>query len=237
MKKHAGAEEIHRAFHEVALLRSSNESHRSRGVTLRALKAFQSKRFEHTYHDLLASEVYGPPCDFFLKEIYGDKDFSQRDRQFERIAASVERMFPRNILEMAVDLAELHALTELLDTRMAEAMESLGYRPSQMPLDSGTYAVAWRTSGLSAQRTQQLEMVLELGNRLDRITTMRGVRFTLRAMRLPARAANLSALQSLLEKGFETFSGLAQLKGCTAHFLNTIAERESAWIRRLDGSQ
>ena len=236
MKNHKGADQIHRAFHEIALLRSANESHPSRSVTLRAVRAFQSKRFQETYHDLLASEAYGPACNFFLTEIYGDQDFSQRDREFERIAKSIERMFPRNILEVAIDLAELHALTELLDTRMAEAVESLGYRPRQVPLDNASYAVAWRVSGLSAQRMQQLKMVLDLGKRLERITTMRGIRMTLRAMRLPARAANLSALQGFLEKGFETFSELAQLKGRSDIFLKTIEEREEAWIKHLNRS-
>lgn len=235
MKNHKGADQIHRAFHEIALLRSATESHPSRSVTLRAVRAYQSKRFQETYHDLLASVAYGPACNFFLTEIYGDKDFSQRDREFERIAKSIERMFPKNILEVAIDLAELHALTELLDTRMAEAMESLGYRPGKVPLDIATYALVWRMSGLSAQRTRQLNMVLDLGKRLERITTLRGIRMTLRAMRLPARAAKLSALQGFLEKGFETFSELAQLKGRTDSFLKTIQEREETWIRSLDG--
>lgn len=205
-------------------------------MTLRAVRAYQSKRFQETYHDLLASVAYGPACNFFLTEIYGDQDFSQRDREFERIAKSIERMFPRHILDVAVDLAELHALTELLDATMAEAVELLGYRPGEVPLDNVSYALAWRTSGLSAQRTQQLKMVLDLGKRLEHVTTKRGIRITLKAMRLPARAANLSALQGFLEKGFETFSALAQQKGRSAIFLNTIEEREEAWIERLNGT-
>ena len=135
---------------------------------------------------------------------------------------------------MAVGLAELHALTELLDTRMAEAIESLGYRPRQVPLDNATYVVAWRVSGLSAQRTQQLKMVSDLGKRLERITAIRGIRMTLRAMRLPARAANLFAVQDFLEKGFETFSELAQLNGRSDIFLRTIEKLEEAWIRHLN---
>jgi hypothetical protein len=234
MKNTTGADRIHKAFHEIALLRGANESRPTRSVTLRAVRAYQSKRFQETYHDLLASEAYGPPCDFFLTEIYGDQDFSQRDREFERIAKSIERLFPRNILEVAVDLTELHALTELLDTRMVEALESLGYRQGQGPLEDSTYAEAWRASGLSAQRTQQLNMVLDLGKRLEHITTMRGIRMTLRAMRLPARAANLSALQGFLEKGFDTFSALAQVKGQSDIFLKTIEEREKAWIEHLN---
>ncbi len=235
MKNTTGADRIHQAFHEIALLRSSNECQPSRNLALRAIRAFQSKRFQDTYHDLLASEAFGPACNFFLTELYGDQDFSQRDREFERIAKSIERMFPRSILEVAVDLAELHALTELLDTRMAETIESLGYRPDQVPLDNATYTLAWRMSQLSAQRTQQLKMVLDLGKRLERITTTRGIRLTLKAMRLPARAANLAALQGFLEKGFETFSELAQLKGRTDLFLKIIQEREETWLRSLDG--
>ena len=234
MKNPTGADRINQAFHKVAFLRTSRETDPSGNLTLGAVRAYQSQRFQQTYHDLLASPAYRPACDFFLTEIYGDQDFSQRDREFERIAKSIERLFPRNILEVAVDLAELHALTELLDTRMVEALESLGYRQSQVLLEDATYAEAWRASGLSTQRTQQLNMVLDLGKRLERITTMRGIRMTLRAMRLPARAANLSALQGFLEKGFDTFSALAQMKGQSDIFLKTIEEREKAWIEHLN---
>ena len=50
-----------------------------------ALKAFQQRRFSHTYADLLASSRYGAVARFFLDELYGPSDFTRRDEQFARM--------------------------------------------------------------------------------------------------------------------------------------------------------
>ena len=49
------------------------------------LKAYQQRRFARSYADLLESPRYGAAARFFLDDLYGPRDFSERDAQFARI--------------------------------------------------------------------------------------------------------------------------------------------------------
>ena len=64
-----------------------------------ALKAYQQARFSHTYADLLQSPRYGPAARYFLEELYGPADFSDRDAQFARVAPTMARLFPNDVAE------------------------------------------------------------------------------------------------------------------------------------------
>jgi toxin YoeB len=44
------------------------------------LRRWQSARLAHTHADLLHSPRYQPAADFFLNELYGDRDFRQREQ-------------------------------------------------------------------------------------------------------------------------------------------------------------
>ena len=56
----------------------------------RAVKQFQADRLRATYPDLLASDRYRGPCEFFLEELYGAQDFDQRDAEAQRVAEARE---------------------------------------------------------------------------------------------------------------------------------------------------
>ena len=76
------------------------------------VKQLQARRFRATYADFLHDPRYAAATAFFLDELYGEHDFAQRDAQFARIASAIERLFPEAVSDLAVDLAETHALTE-----------------------------------------------------------------------------------------------------------------------------
>lgn len=187
-----------------------------------ALKAYQQRRFERTHADLLADARHGPAARFFLADLYGPQDFAERDTQFARIVPALVRLFPPEIVDTVAQLAELHALTERLDTLSATALTG----PT---CDRVAYVHAWQATGCADERRRQLTRVLELGERLDRFTRHRWLRQSLRLMRGPARAAGLGALQGFLERGFDTF---AQMQGAEA-FLAQIRQREGALIEAL----
>ena len=65
------------------------------------------------------------------------------------------------------------------------------------------YIRCWRRVGDVAARKRQLEVVLHLGQELDRLTRMFGLRTLLKMMRGPAAAAGLNSLQHFLESGFD----------------------------------
>ena len=190
---------------------------------VRRIKHYQQRRFAHTYADLLASTRYRPAAQFFLDELYGPRDFSQRDSQFERVVPALVRVFPRAIVATVATLAALHALSEQLDSAMAAQLQPAA------PLDAAAYAQAWQASAEPARREHQIELTLEVGRSLDGLTRNLLVRNSLRLMRGPARAAGLGELQAFLESGFETFRAM---RG-TQDFLGMIDAREHRLNRAL----
>lgn len=193
------------------------------GLTARvtALKAFQQQRFRLAYADLLAAPRYAGAARFFLDELYGPRDFTRRDTQFQRIVKPLVRLFPAEVVDTVHQLARLHALSERLDTRMARALPDAIEHPD--------YVRAWQAVGDEEGRAQQIRLTLAVGRALDVYTRKPLLRGMLHMMRTPAQLAGLAELQQFLECGFDTFKTM----GGAAEFLDTIRHREEVWAASL----
>ena len=187
-----------------------------------AVKAYQQRRFARTHASLLAHPRYGRAANFFLNELYGPQDFTQRDAQFSRIVPALVRLFPADTVATVESLAAVHALSERLDTAMAIHLGDAA--PTR-----ASYVAAWQATGEPAARTRQIELVMRVGEALDRHTRSFVLRASLKAMRGPARAAGMGALQTFLEAGFDAFGAM----GGAGEFLATIQSRETALAKRL----
>jgi hypothetical protein len=225
MSATAAAHAIYQHLQAVDSLRAQRAARPPLARAVQWVKEYQHSRFARTYADLLASPRYAPAARFFLDELYGPRDYSQRDQQFARVVPALVRLFPHEIVLTVQHLAELHALSETLDTAMAQGLVDDGL-PS---LDAVAYGKAWRECSTPSQREAQVQGVLEVGWALDRYTRRRWLRHSLRLMRAPAAASGLSALQRFLETGFDTFGALDRAQD----FLDTVAERERGLIQRL----
>ena len=219
---------IRNAVARVAALRQQAMGRTGLANAVSEIKHLQARRFEGTYADLLQTPQYGPAAQFFLNELYSDKDYSERDAQFSRIAGALERIFPEAVVHTAVALAQLHVLTEELDVSMAEHWLA---HPNDT--EAVRYIKAWQAVGRRSDRDQQLATTLEVGAELDRLTRKPGLRTMLRLMRRPADLAGLGALQRFLESGFDTFATMGKKTGAVSHFLNLVGTRESKLIARL----
>jgi hypothetical protein len=204
------------------------------------IKAFQAKRFTGTYIDLLHIPQYQGATQFFLKELYSEKDYSERDAQFSRIAGTLERMFPKQVVQTAVSLAQLHSLTEDLDFAMAQHWLDSSAKTAKKANDTERYIAAWHKVGRRADRDAQLSRSLAVGHELVTLTRTPGLRMVLKMMRQPATLAGMAALQQFLEAGFDTFAAMSPKKPSidnqpegTAYFLETVKNRESALIDQL----
>lgn len=224
------AQTIRHAVARVTALRLQTHTNASLLAATVAVKRFQARRFRATYADLLGSAEYAAPTRFFLNELYSDKDFSQRDAQFARIAGALQRFFPVSVVATAVAMAELHALTEELDFAMAQAWLD---RSDSADAESMRYTLAWKNVGRPDDRERQLTAVLAVGTELDRLTRMPGLRMMLKMMRRPAHAAGLGSLQSFLEAGFDTFAAMSAKARHAQQFLSLIEARETHWIQQL----
>jgi hypothetical protein len=220
----------------LAVVKGLREQH-ALNPTLQALvlsvKRVQCERFSRSYADALAHPDWGDAARFFLQELYSDRDFSERDYQFERIAPAIERLFPSSVVTLATALVHLHAISEQLDHAMALAIQAM---PSNTDTDSSVraaYVLAWRQIDLQDARSEQLTLFVRLGAELDKLTRIPSLRMMLRMMRVPATAAGLQHLQSFLERGFDTFKIMQRSRAGTSAFLEIIRTRESAWITRM----
>jgi hypothetical protein len=224
---------IRQSLARVATLRTQVQASGPLQHALLEVKQFQARRFAGTYQDLLQSSSFAGPTRFFLEELYGSRDFSDRDSQFARIAGALQTFFPSQVVATAVALAQLHALTESLDVEMARQCLLVHADAGPRILSSTEYLTAWRTVATPAVRLGQLQSVLNIGQELDRLTRTKGLRLTLRMMRGPAKAAGLHSLQSFLEAGFDTFASMGGQVGDATSFLDTIRIREGSWIDAL----
>lgn len=221
------ARSIRESVEAVARLRAEALAAPALRVAVEEVKRLQSRRFSGSYADLLRDPTYERAAAFFLRELYGERDYSRRDEQFARIAGAIERLFPVNVARTAAQLAQLHALTEDLDVQLAR------HWLDSDAAEAARYAACWRLVGREDDRRRQLESVVGLGDQLAHLTRAPGLRTMLRMMRGPASAAGLGALQAFLETGFDTFSQMSRRAGAAERFLRTVRERESALIDLL----
>ena len=221
-------DQITEALQHVTELRRAAQGNPALLNALSDVKQLQSRRFAGTYSDLLTQVPYQAAALFFLAELYGDKDYSQRDEQFSKISTGLEHFFVAPLMAAAVSLAQLHSLTESLDMAMAQH-----WLEDPNTDEAARYVRAWRKVNRRPDRLHQLMKVIELGRVLERITRKPGLQLVLRMMRRPAFLAGLSDLQQFLESGFTAFHAMSQSPEVTAYFLDAIQAREFSMITML----
>jgi hypothetical protein len=200
---------------------------RNRLPTLSLLRQWQTRRLADSFADCLADPRMRPAAQFFLSDLYADRDFSARDRDAARVLPMMARLLPEGLLHAAVDAIELATLSHALDLRVAEQLARR--REPMAPITVADYARAYRHRGLRRLRRHQIELVLRVGHALDAAVQRHGIYKLLRSARLPAQLAGLSELQAFLERGFEAFDAL----GGAQEFLSRVASRERGVSDRL----
>lgn len=200
---------------------------RNRLPTLAPLRAWQTRRLADSFQDFLADPRMRPAAEFFLSDLYGERDFSARDRDVARIMPLMSRLLPDSLLVAATDAIELAVLSHAFDLRVAAALARR--RSPSAPITVEDYGQAYRDTGCPRLRRHQIELILGVGWTLDAAVRKHGVYKLLRASRLPARAAGLSELQGFLERGFAAFEALDG----AGDFLEAIGRREREVSRRL----
>jgi hypothetical protein len=208
-------------------LHDSVREPRNRLPTLPMLRAWQTRRLADGFGDFLASPRMRPAAEFFLTDLYGERDFSGRDRDVARIMPIMSRLLPDSLLVAATDAIELAVLSHAFDLRMAEQLAKR--RDPLAVITVADYSRAYRDVACPRLRRHQIELVLGVGWTLDASVRRHGVFKLLRASRLPARAAGLSELQGFLERGFAAFEALDG----AGDFLEAIGQRERLVSRRL----
>ena len=223
--KAAAASRLSGFLQRVVVMRSDALANPARAQVVLSLKAWQAARLARTYPDLLASQRYRDAALFFLEELYGARDYSQRDGEVARILPKLTAMLPAAALSTIADAVELDALSEQMD------LELVSHLDQTLPgaLTEEAYARAYRQGANRPAREHQIALTRHIGDALDGLTRMPLLEGTLKLMRGPARLAGLGNLQSFLERGFGAFK---RMRGAEP-FLNAVETRETLLMNRL----
>lgn len=206
-------------------LRSADLPHDEKTARL-AVRAWQARRLARTYRDLLESERYRAAAEFFLGDLYGPKDCSQRDLEVARVVPVLARMLPERALETLIDAVRMDAVSESLDAEMAILLRRMGALDC---ITDEAYAEAYRSCGRRVDREAQIVFTVEIGRALDQLTHMPLLAASLRVMKKPAELAGLGSLHSFLRRGFEAFR---DMDGAN-QFLARVVGNETEIMRRL----
>jgi hypothetical protein len=184
------------------------------------LKNWQVGRLQRTYADLLDNKKYKATAEFFMNDLYGANDFSQRDADAENVYNTMRKYFPKRILATMGKAIQLNKLTKILDEKLLDILiHQLGMTDE---LTEADYVKAYRLCDNQAVRVRQIDTVLEVGKGVETLTRIPMTGMLLRGARRPAQRGGWTELQDFLERGFTAFK---QMKGAEP-FLDLVGKRE-----------
>lgn len=193
------------------------------------LREWQARRLADTHADLLAHPRFGPAAAFFLDDLYGPKDFSERDAEVQRILPMLVKLLPASAVRALALAVELDALSERLDGQVLDHLRAAGTIDDIDDITPTDYACAYVQGDTRSDRQHQIELVGEVGEALGRLTRLALVASVLHMMHKPAYLAGLGELQEFLQRGFDAFRHM----GAPDEFLALIRERETALMEAL----
>jgi len=221
MKKELLVQKLEQQLKLVAAERAAAKGQPALLASRTALKRYQSGRLAVTHADLLANPNTHDAAQFFLEELYGAHDLSQRDVDLERIIPTLHKMLSYESLHTITEAIVLDALSERLDTAMARVLGT--------DFDDAKYVAAYRTATTRDERARQLDLVQELGDSLCELVNIPLLSVTLTIMRGPAMLARLGDLHEFLDTGFRTFKKMKK----PALFVETIVGRERKVMEKI----
>jgi hypothetical protein len=213
----------------LARVRGIRAAARRAGNDRLKLRAWQAERLERTYADLLADARYGLAARFFLEDLYGPKDFAERDDEMARILPTMTRILPTSAVRTFGMAIELDCLSEQLDAALIDALRASVEAGAPLAIDATRYATAYRNCANRPERERQIALVGEIGGALDALARKPLIAKAVELMRGPAHAAGLGALHEFLERGFQAFR---HMRGAS-EFLAVIDLRERHILERL----
>lgn len=195
------------------------------------LTHWQRERLRATYADLRKQRRYREATRFFLVELYGGRDFQERDQAVHKVYPIMVRMLSDKMLMSITKAFELQAISIQFDQAMTRLWAE--EKNEGKVLDESFYADLYQRTGRFEERHKQLDLIIDLGRSLGDIVDRPLVMRLIRLLRGPARAAGFGRLQDFLEGGLNAF----RLMGDPTEFLATVEQRERTAIRRLESGE
>jgi len=194
---------------------------------LALLRAWQADRLAATYADLLADKHTRPASHFFLSDIYGPRDYTQRDHDAERLHTILARLVPAPLLKQLADVIQLNQLTSALDQQLVAVLfGELGVTDAIAPEQ---YAEAYRRCDNEVERAEQIDLIVRVLGDAAQGAHWPGVGVALKLAGGTARKAGWVELYGFLERGYQAFKRIKDVKA----FVTTIERRERRILDRI----
>lgn len=187
-----------------------------------ALQAFQSQRLRRDYRDLSAMAQYTAVGEFFFEEMYGPRDFSDRDASARRLQSFLH-LFPGVHLRDIEEVLDLLELTVQLDDQLARMLHA----EAVLSFDEPTYEQFYRKQNNYDERLRQIDLVRSCLQNVFHLSRSALLGVALHRSGLVARLAGIGPVHTFLTKGYDALRGVQSID----HFSDTIYSRE---IKRLD---
>ena len=190
--------------------------------TIHQLQQWQCERLLASHDDLANQARYQKVMQFFVEELYGPKDFSQRDADLVRAIPKLAKVLPDKAMNAMNDALALNTLSFDLDMQMAQYL-------NDKTLDRNTYALAYRYVGRKTDRERQIDIIYHLAEQLADVIKIKGISLLISLSKRPAKLAGLLSLHEFLERGFNAFKAIGDVHS----FITPVLERERALMYAL----
>jgi len=219
------AQEIIKHLHRVNALRDLAAKLELMPI-IHQLQHWQCERLLVTHDDLAQQKRYQKAMAFFVDELYGPKDFSQRDADLARVIPKLAKVLPDKAMNAMDDALSLNALSFDLDMAMAQFIKT---HYADELINRDIYALAYRHVGRETDRAHQIDIISHLGDQLADVIKIRGIGMLISLSRSPAKLAGLLALHEFLERGFNAFKAIGDVQS----FIQPVLSREKILMSTL----
>ena len=189
---------------------------------IREVQVWQCKRLLASHQQMYQQKRFKPAVEFFINELYGPNDFSQRDQDIARIVPKMSKFLPEKALQSLASALHLNTLSFELDFSLAKQLVGT-------EINRDSYAKAYVSCDNLANRQQQIDYIRTLGNDLADVVKMKGISSLLFISRKPAKMAGVIALHEFLEKGFKSFKNLGDVED----FIIPVVNKEHEIMQQL----
>jgi hypothetical protein len=197
-------------------------------VLKRELQDFQVKQLKRNFNDLYTSKEYGQICEFFAQDIYGPRDFEERNRSFEQISSYFRNALGERLFHGLIRLLDLYELSDALDDLMVVTLEKMGVKKN---ISQEQYDEAYYRCNNYDERIQQLDLVVECFHFTHSLCQYRFIGTILKTARMTSHLfiTSKESIVDMLERGYHALRPVKNIK----LFTDIIYERELKRLNRI----
>ena len=205
-------------------IRTMQEIADKAGLTdaIRAVQVWQCKRLLTSHQQMYQQKRFKPAVEFFINELYGPNDFSQRDQDIARVVPKMSKFLPEKALQSLALALHLNTLSFELDLSLAKKLVDT-------EINRDSYANAYVDCDDLAKRQQQIDYIRNLGNDLAEVVKIKGISSLLFISRKPAKMAGVLVLHEFLVKGFKAFKNIGDVED----FIIPLVNKEHQIMQQL----